>query len=428
MNAVAVLRRPGLLTGGMALVDQLLFAGGMFAVNILLARWLVPADYGAFTLAFVVFLLLGNLHTAVLAEPMLVYGASRHRERLRGYLGVLLYGHVAIVAVFAGALGGAALAMRAAGADSLAGAFAGLALATPTILLLWLLRRVFYVTGRLERAAAGDALFLVALIAGLWVLHAADAVTPGLGFVAIGAAAALASIALLALARPSFRAADPVRRTVLREHWEYGRWSVTAQALMWSSGQIVLVLVPLVLGLEEAAAIAAVLNLFRPLHPVQQSAVAVLLPGASALAATGADRTAIARYIRRTILPLTAAIALYGAVLTVFAEQVMRHVYAGRYGDERLLVLLVTAVYVLATTVQAQTVLLKATGNVKSVPLVFAASAAVTLALSIPAMLVAGTEGAMVVFAASYVVAAGVAARRARNVLPAAADILDGTP
>lgn len=426
MNAIAVLRRPGLATGSMALADQLLFAGGMFLVNILLARWLVPADYGAFALAFVVFLLLGNLHTAVLAEPMLVYGASRHRERLRGYLGVLLYGHVAIVAVFAGALGGAALALRAAGADSLAGAFAGLALATPTILLLWLLRRVFYVTGRLERAAAGDALFLIALIAGLWVLAATDAVTPGLGFVAIGAAAALASIALLAIARPSFRAAGPARRTVLREHWEYGRWSVTAQALMWSSGQIVLVLVPLVLGLEEAAAVAAVLNLFRPLHPAQQSAIAVLLPGSSALAATGADRVAIARHIRRTLLPLTAAIALYGTALAVLAEQVMRHVYDGQYGDERVLIVLVTAIYVLATTVQAQTVLLKATGNVKSVPLVFAASAAVTLALSVPAMLVAGAEGAMVVFAASYVVAAGVAARRARNVLPTATDLLDG--
>jgi len=82
-------------------------------------------------------------------------------------------------------------------------------------------------------------------------------------------------------------------------------------------------------------------------------------------------------------------------------------------------VVLVAAVYALATTVQAQTVLLKATGNVKSVPLVFAASAAVTLAFSVPAMLVANAEGALAVFAASYVVAAFVAARRARKVLPA---------
>ena len=412
MSAIAAtLRRPGLLTGGAALFDQVLFAGGMFVLNILLARWLQPADYGAFTLAFVVFLLLGNLHTAVLAEPMLVYGAGRHRDRLRGYLAVLLYGHVVVSGVFAAALGVAALVASASGATALAGAFAGLAVATPGILLLWLARRVFYVTGAPERAAAGDAVFLVALLAGLWALRAADAVTPGLAFVVVGAAGLLAALVLLVAARPAFGAAEPTRASVLREHWEYGRWSVTAQAVMWSSAQAVLVLVPLVLGFAEAAAIAVVLNLFRPLQPVQQSAIAVLLPRASALAANGAGEHEVGRSLRRVLWPLAGSILLYGAVLTALAGPVMEHLYAGRYEANHLLVALVALVYATATSVQARTVQLKATGNVRLVPLVFGASAVFTLAFSVPAMLVAGAEGAVAVLAVSYLLAAAVATR-----------------
>ena len=64
--------RRGLGTGAFAVLDQALFAGSSFSINILLARWLPPVQYGAFALAFFLFLLLGALHTAVLTEPMLV--------------------------------------------------------------------------------------------------------------------------------------------------------------------------------------------------------------------------------------------------------------------------------------------------------------------------------------------------------------------
>jgi len=41
--------------GGLAVVDQALFAGSNFLLSILLARWLTPAEYGAFAVADAVF-------------------------------------------------------------------------------------------------------------------------------------------------------------------------------------------------------------------------------------------------------------------------------------------------------------------------------------------------------------------------------------
>ena len=92
--------------GSLAILDQGLFAGSNFLLNVLLARWLDPADYGAFALAYSVFLLLGVFHTAILTEPMLVFGPGKYRERFHEYLGILLRGHCVLMLPGAAILNG----------------------------------------------------------------------------------------------------------------------------------------------------------------------------------------------------------------------------------------------------------------------------------------------------------------------------------
>ncbi len=76
--------------GGLAILDQGLISGSNFLIGILLARWLVPAQYGAFSLAFSVFLLLSYVYQSVLSEPQAVFSGSAYRQCLRGYLKALL--------------------------------------------------------------------------------------------------------------------------------------------------------------------------------------------------------------------------------------------------------------------------------------------------------------------------------------------------
>src|ERR1700685_915370 len=83
--------------GSLAVLDQGLFASSNFLLNVLLARWLAPADYGAFALAYSIFLLLLVLHNALLTAPMLVFGSGKYRERFREYLGVLLRVHFTLM-------------------------------------------------------------------------------------------------------------------------------------------------------------------------------------------------------------------------------------------------------------------------------------------------------------------------------------------
>lgn len=108
------------LRGGWAVVDQGLSSGVNFLVNILLARWLPPKEYGAFAVALSVFYLLAAFHTAVLTEPMMVFGAGKCREHFRKYLGMLLYGHWGLTLLSAFVLSGVAFVMKSLGLPTMA--------------------------------------------------------------------------------------------------------------------------------------------------------------------------------------------------------------------------------------------------------------------------------------------------------------------
>src|ERR1700736_6849789 len=121
--------------GGLAILDQGLISGSNFLIGILLARWLIPAQYGAFSLAFSVFLLLSYVYHSLLSEPQGVFSGSAYRHCLRGYLKALL-GIQAILTVFGLVLlgGSAAVVYFMGKADGLPGALAGVAIASPCIL------------------------------------------------------------------------------------------------------------------------------------------------------------------------------------------------------------------------------------------------------------------------------------------------------
>ncbi|MDR7404951.1 MAG: O-antigen and teichoic acid-like export protein, partial [Armatimonadota bacterium] len=138
------------------MADQGLFSGANFVVNVLLARWLSPAEYGAFAVALSIFYLLAGFHSAVLTEPMMVFGAGRYREHFREYLGMLLYGHWGISAIVALALGIAAFVFARYGSPAIANGLAGLAVASPFLLFIWLVRRACYVPMQLVWAMMGS--------------------------------------------------------------------------------------------------------------------------------------------------------------------------------------------------------------------------------------------------------------------------------
>jgi O-antigen/teichoic acid export membrane protein len=400
--------------GTFAVLDQGLFSGANFLVNILLARWLPPEEYGAFAVALSVFYLLAGFHTAVLTEPMMVFGAGKYRGSFRKYLGMLIYGHWGISAIVALALGIGAFVFAHYGSPAMARALAGLAVTSPFLLLIWLVRRACYVPMKPVWAAVGSGVNLVVTLVGLFLLWRAALLSSFSGLVLLGIAAVAASVSLSFFLRPQVVgfAGNPTPAMVLGDHWGYGSWNLVGMLAYWASGQILMLLIPAFLGLAASAAVAAVWNLYRPVSLLMNSLGLVLLPVFSRWVSEGTGGSELRRRAMRFALLFGGAVALYGLLLTVVAKPLLHLLYAGRYDEHWLLV----GLFGLSTAASVATGLflfvLKALGRTQAVSEVWGLSAVLVSLSSIPFMQVAGLEGAILSAMISYSVACWMAYSR----------------
>lgn len=262
--------------GAWTVLDQGLFAGANFAVNVLLARWLTPEAYGAFTVGFIVFLLVGALHGGLLVEPMLVFGAGRFKGRTAQYLRALLAEHVRFSGLAAVALALAAGLAALAGQAELAAVFAVLVGAQAVVLFLWLMRRACYVVFQPSWAAIAGAVYLVLVVSGAFLLeHTGRLSGPtALGLMSAGALVAGAGLAWKLGVRP--QAAPPaLAREARTAHVGYGRWAAATGAVEWTHNAWPFLVLPVLVGLAASGTLRACTTSpcqpSRPFPPSQSS-------------------------------------------------------------------------------------------------------------------------------------------------------------
>ena len=313
-------------------MDQGLFAMSNFALNILLARWLAPQEYGAFGAAFAIYLFVGNLHQATLIEPMLVFGPGRYRERLPQYLGALVYGHVGFAALASLALLVGGLGFALYGMHSLSTALVALALAGPFILLLWLMRRACYARLEPRLAASGGAWYMVLMLVGTGVCYRFGWLSTSTALGVMGGSSLIVSLWLmvrLRVERPPLRKGDLVQDS-LNSHWTYGRWSVANKALAWVPANLFFLLVPLWGGLAAGANYKALINLLLPLAQANAALATLLLP----VFVRSRENADFASLVRLSLTPLVAISGLYWLLLGIFHEPVVNLAYGGKYVEQ----------------------------------------------------------------------------------------------
>ncbi|HCE17841.1 MAG TPA: hypothetical protein DEQ80_08275 [Anaerolinea thermolimosa] len=326
--------------GFWAVLDQALFAGSNFLVGVLLARWLEPAAYGAFSTAYSVFMLVGTLHTGLWTEPMLVYGSGRFRESFRGYQRALIADHWRLLFLSTLAFTGVGGFFLLRGASELGLSFLGLGVATPLILYLWLVRRSAYVLIEPRLAAGGGALYMVLYLGCAGGLFRLGWLNEATAFLAMGGTALVAGGFIFSrvqkrLAGPA--TAEPSPGQVRRLHWEYGRWALLAGALSWVPGNIYYVLLPVFRSLEEVAVFKALSNLLMPVLHFNGALVGLFVP--VFVRAINQKRVYPTLFLCGGILVLSALI--YMGVLMVWGEPLMRLLYGEKFtGYGQALVLL----------------------------------------------------------------------------------------
>jgi O-antigen/teichoic acid export membrane protein len=268
--------------GGFAVLDQTLFAGTNFLVGVLLARWLEPNAYGAFSTAYAVFLFVGTLHAALWTEPMLVYGSGKFREQYQQYQKILLAYHwrfgLTSSAVFI-LLG---IFFFYAGQAELGRSFVGLAIASPLILYLWLIRRSAYVLLTPQHAAFGGLLYMLLYIGISFILLQFNILDETSALSAMGIAGLLSGkLVERNIHKQKKYHTEPETvetNTIYHLHWQYGRWAILAGGLSWVPGNIYFLVLPAIKSLDASAALKALMNLAMPILHFNSALAGLFVP------------------------------------------------------------------------------------------------------------------------------------------------------
>ncbi len=415
-----VARATWLQREGFAVGDQALFYGANFAINILLARWLTTSAYGAFAVSLSVFYLAGGLHTAVLTEPMMVFGARKYNHEYRHYLGLLLRFHWPLALMTAAAMAAAGVVVNLAGSREMAAALWGVAVASPFILFAWFIRPASYVCHEAQWAALGSGVYAGVALTGLWLLRAMGLLSAASAFVAMGFASTVGALITTAMLRPRWKASEAKAvtvRGVLDDHRGYGSWNAIATVTQWSSGQILFVLTPIFLDLKAAAAIGVATTLMRPLFPMIRSITLLMLPRVSVEIAKRGDRHELRNYVRNWFYTCVGGALFYTIAISALYEPISRHLLGNKYHGYVAVVFLFGLAYTASAAIQVLCVVIRAAEATRLIAVIWALPGVVTLVLAFPALLERSLLGVAGVFTLSYMVALAIAARTSSSLM-----------
>lgn len=397
-------------SGSLALLDQGLISGANFVVGILLARSLAPDEYGAYALAFEVFLFLTIVYAALILEPLSVFGPSVYRSSNREYLGILIRFHVVIAAVIFVGLGICACALEMlAPHGALALALIGVAIAAPCVLLFRLARRGFYVKLSPRQAAMGAGIYAVFVLGGLLTFYHYGLLSPLVAFLLMaGGAAVTAPVMLVRLGvslRPRLVSSKAIE--VIRRHWGYGRWALGSAVAIWFSAAIYYPLLVSLHGLAEAGALKALMNFTSPVGQAFAAMSLLSLPYAARV--HHQNMSGNRRHLAAKLAVIYAGgTGLYWLIIVLFRQPIVHYLYAGKYLAITNLIPWVALGSVFRISATSQAVILRAMQSPWLVFIAYVASSVIGVVIGVPCTWAFGLRGSVYTLVISSAVALAV--------------------
>jgi len=386
---------PWAAKGGLALLDYGFFSGSNFLLGILLARWLPPEQYGAYALAFSIFILVTFLYQAMLLEPLSVFSGTTYRANLRGYLKSNVWLHWGISAVICLLLGGTAIAARLwwhSPASALA--FAGMTAATPFILIHALGRRSFYLKLSPGPAAFGSFFYFLLTVSGAFLVYKMGRLSAFSAFLIMGFAAMVGGLIMVLQLNAKLEPATATMhlRETWTKHWEYGKWALGTCIVGWIPTYVYIPLVSKFSGLAVAGELRALMNLGAPVLQTYAALSLLFLPYAARM--QGENRQKGTTVLTRKMAGLFVAGAVaYWMVLIPLRRPIFNLLYAGKYMDSASLLPLFAAETVIWSAALGPAIMLRAMEYPRSLFFANGAASIVAIVFGIPATRYFGLAG-----------------------------------
>jgi O-antigen/teichoic acid export membrane protein len=380
--------------GAMAALEQGSVSGSNFVLSVAMARWLEPAAYGEYAVAFSMLLLGAAIYGAIFLVPLMLHLPTLDRPSKAGYLRALLRIHAW------GSAGTLALAAAVCAAMSAAGwpAIAALTLAsvftTVAITFHWLLRDMHYAALSPAAPARGSLFYGIVLLGGLGVTWFTSAASSSLAIALMG----LASLAAGAAQLPALRArvAGPCHCVSMAEVWRAsrrsGRWELWNAIALWAPVHLTFPVTAGILGPGTTGALRALQNFAMPLNQIVAALSRLVFPYLCRHSSKGGEPLGQGKRIAWAAIGIGLA---YTAMLWAAAGPAVRFLYGGAYDEHAWLMPLAVLPMAFWGGAQVLGLALRAAGRFPSVLAGSVAVGVVFTAAVVPATRAYGISGAL---------------------------------
>lgn len=227
------------------MADQGIASSTNFVLNILLARWLLVNEYGAYSVCWSILLVLAAFHNALILEPMTVVGPAEFQDKLPAYL----RRNYRLNWIVSLALAGVALIASFLYHDPLVRtALRILTICIPGYFVLLTVRRRQYVVNQPSTAVLISVIYSLLVFSFIAGLRYFGKLNASFGVAAFG----MAWFAVLFIrSRPGDEIVHWKR--VTREHWRYGRWIFASAVLAVGASDLQTLLLSVLVDLKQPA-------------------------------------------------------------------------------------------------------------------------------------------------------------------------------
>lgn len=344
------------LKGGTAILDQGIFSGTNFILNLLLARWLDTSSYGVFAVAFGVYLFFTGFHNAMILEPISVLGPANYKLDLPGYLSSQYRIHFLITLPLGCLMAMFGWLVSSFSNRALGDALISIGIALPVLLLLWLSRRISYLLKRPGDALLASIVYMVSLLSAMFILHGTGYKELPLWYLFMGLASLLG--VLISQRTIYYQRNVPDVKKLIREQWRFGRWVVLATVFYFLGSQVQIFVIASFLGFEAAGIFRAMQILTLPVLQVFAALSTLTFPSITAEFGQAGYAT-----MQRKALQVTAVLAgialIYEIVLIIGNDWLELVLYSGKYAEYSSLIPLIGLVPLLNAFVSGFSLLLR---------------------------------------------------------------------
>jgi O-antigen/teichoic acid export membrane protein len=381
---------------GLSVADQALSVGGMFLVNVALARTQSKEDYGVFALSYSVFTFLSALYNAAILETYTVYGSGRYQKHYSAYAGLLWHSSILLGLGLTVVLPLLWYVLPWTSPVMASRTILGMGLTCGIPLTASFVRRSFYIRRRPDLAAKFSLIFFAVCAALLWLSIRAGILDGFYAFVITALAWIVAGVFFLGElpSKSASQGFSELAPAYWSEHWKYSRWvlvtafvfQLTTQGYFWVTAGF--------LSVKEVGNLRAVYNVVLPLDQLFAAMSLVVLP------------TMCSRYASQRmagLLPVWKAYCSgwllvscsFAGVICFFGQPVMHMLYGGKFDNVSSLVRTLAFLPVVMGIGHTVNGALKATEKPNLVFYAYFFSGGVTFLVGIPLVIHFGLRGAI---------------------------------